>query len=81
MPRSDKDFADIKTDIFALGSTIYHIITGHRPFPEYDTIDDEAKFEELYRKGHFLRLDAGVGGEVGRWLRIVGETSTSAQVG
>ncbi|OBT91686.1 hypothetical protein VE01_10240 [Pseudogymnoascus verrucosus] len=45
MPRCDKEFADVKTDLFALGSTIYHIITGHRPFPQYDTIDDEAKFE------------------------------------
>lgn len=64
MPRCDKEFADIKTDLFALGSTIYHIITGHRPFPQYDTIDDEAKFEELYREGHFPPLDAGVGGDV-----------------
>lgn len=66
MPRCDKGFAGVKTDIFALGSTIYHIITGHRLFPQYDTIDDEAKIEELYRKGHFPPLDAGVGGEVVR---------------
>lgn len=64
MPRHNKEFADVNTDIFALGSTIYHIITGHRPFPQYDTIDDEAKFVELYRKGHFPPLDAGLGGEV-----------------
>jgi serine/threonine protein kinase len=64
MPRGDKEFADVKTDIFALGSTIYHIMTGHRPFPQYDTIDDEAKFEELYLKGHFPPLDVGVGEEV-----------------
>jgi serine/threonine protein kinase len=44
MPRDDKDFADVKTDIFALGSTIYYIVTGHRLFPELDTIDDEAEF-------------------------------------
>ncbi|KAI9848549.1 MAG: hypothetical protein M1837_007218 [Sclerophora amabilis] len=64
MPRCDKEFADVKTDIFALGSTIYRIITGHRPFPQYDTIDDEAKFEELYEKGHWPPLDPGIGGEV-----------------
>ncbi|KAI9048137.1 hypothetical protein LZ554_007932 [Drepanopeziza brunnea f. sp. 'monogermtubi'] len=34
MPREDKDHADAKTDIFALGSTIYFIMTGHRPYPE-----------------------------------------------
>lgn len=66
MPRCDKEFADVKTDIFALGSTIYHIITGHRPFPRYDTIDDETTFEELYRKGEFPLLGAGVGGGVVR---------------
>ncbi|KAF1959390.1 kinase-like protein [Byssothecium circinans] len=66
MPRRDKDFADVVTDIFALGSTIYHICTGHQPFPQYDSIDDEAKFEKLYREGNFPDLDARLGGEVVR---------------
>ncbi len=64
MPRGDKESADVKSDIFALGSTIYHIVTGHRPFPQYDTIDDEAKFEELYQNGEFPPLDARLGGKV-----------------
>lgn len=34
MPRSDSNYADQKTDIFALGSTIYYMMTGHEPFPE-----------------------------------------------
>ena len=85
MPRGDKEFADVKTDIFALGSTIYHIMTGHRPFPQYDTIDDEAKFEELYRKGHFPPLDVGVGGEVvqncwGGKYKSTGEVVNDLQV-
>ncbi|KAK0102272.1 hypothetical protein ONS95_005894 [Cadophora gregata] len=63
-PRCDKDYADTKTDIFALGSTIYFIMTGHRPYPEYDTIDDEAIFEELYRKAKFPLLNASLGGNV-----------------
>ncbi len=50
--------------IFALGSTISHIITGHRPSPQYDTIDDEAKFEKLYWKGDLANLDPRLGGEV-----------------
>lgn len=64
MPRTTPKFADVKTDIFALGSTIYYIITSHRPFPQYDTIADEAKFEELYRKGEFPMLEVKEGGGV-----------------
>jgi hypothetical protein len=64
MPRATADFADIKTDIFALGSTIYYVITGHRPFPQYNTITDEAKFEEAYRKGELPVLEVQEGGEV-----------------
>ena len=65
-PRCDEESADVSTDLFALGSTIYHIVTGHRPYPQYDTIDDEAKFEELYRKGYFPALDEGSGGVIVR---------------
>jgi serine/threonine protein kinase len=64
MPRHDKDSASVKTDIFALGSTIYHIVTGHRPFPELNTIDDEAEFLNRYQAGHFPPLEAKLGGEV-----------------
>lgn len=32
MPRSDPDYADQKTDIFALGSAIYYMMTDHEPF-------------------------------------------------
>lgn len=64
MPRATPEYADIKTDIFALGSTIYHVMTGHRPFPQYDTIDDEAKFVELYRNGEWPLLDVKDGGGV-----------------
>ncbi|CAE7204963.1 hypothetical protein PTNB73_07011 [Pyrenophora teres f. teres] len=56
--------ASVKTDIFALGSTIYHIVTGHRPFPELDTIDDEAEFLHRYKDGRFPPLEAELGGKV-----------------
>jgi hypothetical protein len=46
MPRDDKNLASVKTDIFALGSTIYHIVKGHRPFSELIAIDDE---DEIWR--------------------------------
>jgi serine/threonine protein kinase len=64
MPRHDKDYADVQTDIFALGSTIYHIVTGHRPFPELDTIDDEAEFLRRFLEDQFPCLQAEVGGEI-----------------
>lgn len=66
MPRHDKDFADVHTDIFALGSTIYYIVTGHRPFPELHTIDDEEEFLSRFREGQFPYLQAEVGGNIVR---------------
>jgi serine/threonine protein kinase len=64
MPRPDKDSANIVTDIFALASTIYHIATGHRVFPELDTIDDEAEFQCRFQEGCFPHLEPEVGGEI-----------------
>lgn len=66
MPRDDKDSADVKTDTFALGSTIYYIVTGHRPFPQLHTIDDEAEFLCRFREGRFPDLEEEVGGETVR---------------
>lgn len=65
-PRPDTGHADFITDIFALGSTIYHVMTGHRPFLEYDTIDDEGKIASLYRNGHFPALADNLGGDITR---------------
>jgi len=64
MPRQDKDSANVQTDIYALGSTIYHIITGHRLFPQLHTIDDKAELIDRFRNGHFPVLQADVGGNV-----------------
>jgi len=60
-------------------------MTGHRPFPQYDTIDDEAKFEDFTEKGHFPPLDVGVGGEVvqncwGGKYKSTGEVVNDLQV-
>ncbi|KAH7317299.1 hypothetical protein BKA65DRAFT_411096, partial [Rhexocercosporidium sp. MPI-PUGE-AT-0058] len=57
--RSDPNYADRKTDIFALRSTIYFIITGHEPFPELDSFDDddEAEIISRYKSGQFPILE------------------------
>jgi serine/threonine protein kinase len=58
IPRSDPNHADEKTDVFALGSAIYYIMTGHEPFPELDSLNDdhEAEIVSLYRSGQFPHL-------------------------
>lgn len=39
-PRDPPDYADIKTDVFALSSTIYSIVTGHDVFSDIHVKDD-----------------------------------------
>lgn len=53
MPRVHGDFADVKTDIFALGSAIYFLIMGHEPFPELDDLEDEEEIECRFQNGDF----------------------------
>jgi hypothetical protein len=54
-PRADPFDADIKTDLFALGCTIYFIVLGHAVFP--DIIDGEdgwrEKVESRFASGRF----------------------------
>jgi serine/threonine protein kinase len=45
--------ATIKEDLFALGSTIYFITTGHEP---YNELTDEDQVEKLYEDGVFPEL-------------------------
>jgi len=64
MPRPDFNTADEKTDIFALGSTIYHILKGHEPFPELDPDEDEEEVERLWQAKQFPSLESNLGGLV-----------------
>lgn len=50
-PRDDSFEADIKTDLFALGCTIYFIMTGHCVFP--DILDGENGWYDKVR-GRFM---------------------------
>lgn len=58
MPQSDPNYADKKTDIFALGSAIYYIMEGHEPVPELNPLDDddEAEIIRRYTSGCFPSL-------------------------
>jgi len=56
MPRDDPTHADIITDIFALGSTIYHILEGHEPFPELDSFADEDEITARFSSGRYPEL-------------------------
>jgi serine/threonine protein kinase len=53
LPRVNGDYADVKTDLFALGSAIYFIMMGHEVFPELDSLDDDEEIESRFRNGHF----------------------------
>jgi len=82
MPRSDPNYADHKTDIFALGSAIYYMMTGHETFPELNSFDDddEAEIMARYKSGQFPDLDVHLGGGIVRrcWEGAYGSASEVA---
>jgi len=45
--------AKVQEDLFALGSTIYFIATGHEP---YEELTDETQVEKMYEEGVFPSL-------------------------
>lgn len=54
-PRADPFEANVKTDVFALGCTMYFILTGHCVFP--DIVDGEEgwaeKVQDRFKSGQF----------------------------
>lgn len=55
LPRPPPDSSTYKTDLFAVGSTIYYIMMGHEVFPELDghKYEDEVEIERRFRAGEF----------------------------
>lgn len=43
--------ADRKSDLFAMGTAIYHITQGYEPYPELDHARHREKIISLYRAG------------------------------
>ena len=64
MPRPNQNYCDRKTDIFALGTAVYFMITSHPPFADLDTVDDEDEIQRRFRDGEFPRLETRCGGHV-----------------
>ncbi|CZT19205.1 uncharacterized protein RCC_05051 [Ramularia collo-cygni] len=52
-PLAGKDEFSWRTDIFALGTLLYHLWHGHLPFPELDEFDDEDLIQARYRTGQY----------------------------
>ena len=56
MPRTNANYSDQKTDIFALGSTFYHIMQGHEPFPDLDPFYDEEQIKARFTSRQFPEM-------------------------
>lgn len=52
MPRNG-DYANCKTDIFALGTAIYYMLTGEQPFAKLDTDNDETEIAARWSSKQF----------------------------
>lgn len=66
MPRPDPDVFDFRTDIFALGTSIFYIVTGQLPFPDLDPVEDDEEIEKRFRDGNLPSLEEHRGGIVVR---------------
>ena len=64
MPRENKDQSDARTDIFALGSSIYTIMLQRVPYHDLDSRMDEDEIERQFRQGEFPSIEVELGGEV-----------------
>jgi serine/threonine protein kinase len=60
LPRDPLSTPNIRSDLFALGSTMYYIMSGHEP---YDTLS-ESEVTALYSQGLFPEVDGMVWGDV-----------------
>ena len=78
MPRENLYVVNVQTDLFAVGSAIYHIIAGHEVFPELDSINDEDVITARFINGEFPNNDYVASHIVEKCWR--GEYSSAAEI-
>lgn len=64
MPQLDSAVCDFRTDIFALGTSIFYIITGQLPFMDVDPVEDEEEIQRRFQAGEFPLLEENRGGDI-----------------
>ena len=93
MPREDTEYADVCTDLFALGSAIYYTIVGHEVFPELRSLGDEEEIGDRFQNGIFpcddyvasnivekcWRGGYGVAAEIAADLDVIEEIAQAAE--
>jgi serine/threonine protein kinase len=79
MPRPDVNLCNEKTDMFALGTAIYVIMSGQLPFPDLDPAEDEHEIQRRFRECEFPPLETFQTGFVVRkcWM---GDYSTASEI-
>lgn len=66
MPRASWDVYNVVTDCFALGSNLYEMVTGFRP---YDSLGNNTNDDEIaarYKRGEFPDLSGQTGEDAGK---------------
>ncbi|RMZ72000.1 serine threonine kinase [Pyrenophora seminiperda CCB06] len=79
MPRPDANVFNETTDFFALGTTIYVLMSGQLPFPDLDPVVEDEEVERRFRECEFPPLETLPAGSVVRkcW---VGDYSTASEI-
>ena len=57
MPRTNFNYADWKTEIFALRSTFYYIMKGHEPYPDLNPDHDEERIVKRFTFDQFPEIE------------------------
>ncbi|CAG8094815.1 unnamed protein product, partial [Penicillium nalgiovense] len=78
MPRENLYVVNVQTDLFAVGSAIYHIMAGHEVFPELDSFYDEDAISARFINEDFPNNDYVASHIVEKCWR--GEYSSAAEV-
>jgi serine/threonine protein kinase len=70
MPRPVANLCDQKTDMFALGTAIYVMMSDQLPFPDLDPAEDEEEIQKRFREFTFPPLETVLTGSVVRkcWM-------------